>query len=400
MIVVVEVKLVVKVKVVYVVLVVEQFIGVFVIYMLGVVLLLGVNVCLWVFVDVMSNMVFVLGNVDECVELVLLMKLMIVYFVFEVFDKKKILMEQIVMLSDVVCCVGCDELCMFIEVNKLVFVYDFVYGMIIQLGNDVVIVLVEFVGGSEGQFVMLMNDEVVCFGMKGMYFVDVNGMFDLNYYMMVGDFVKLFVYLICDFLQYYGIFLEKEFKYNNICQGNCNWLLWFDLMVDGLKMGYMQVVGFCLIVLVKCVILGVDGQCCFVLVMMGEQKENDCMQDSMKMLNYGYSVFDLVCLFKGGQVILMLCIYKGKDNIVQVGVKGDQWVIVLCGFGDKVKIEVDVNVLLIVLFVEGQQVGIVKIVVDGKMLFEFLVVVLQVVLEVGIFGCIWDLILLMFSKKK
>lgn len=41
-----------------------------------------------------------------------------------------------------------------------------------------------------------------------------------------------------------------------------------------------------------------------------------------------------------------------------------------------------------------------KIVADGKTLSEFPVVALQAVPEAGIFGRIWDSILLMFSKKK
>ncbi len=315
-------------------------------------------------------------------------------------DKKKISMEQIVTPSEAVRRVGRDESRMFIEANKPVSVHDLVYGMIIQSGNDAAIALAELVGGSEGQFVTLMNDEAQRLGMKGTHFADVNGMPDPNHYTTAGDLAKLSAHLIRDFPQYYGIFSEKEFKYNNIRQGNRNRLLWLDPTVDGLKTGHTQAAGYCLIASSKRAIPGVDGQRRLVSVMMGEQKESDRTQDSMKMLNYGYSAFDSVRLFKGGQAMSTPRVYKGKENTVQVGVKGDQWATVPRGLGDKIKTEVDVNAPLIAPLAEGQQVGTVKIVADGKTLSEFPVVALQAVPEAGIFGRIWDSILLMFSKKK
>jgi len=378
----------------------EQFTGAPATFMPGAVPPPGVNARSWVLVDATSNTVLASGNADERVEPASLTKLMTAYLVFEALDKKKISMEQIITPSEAVRRVGLDESRMFIEANKPVSVHDLVYGMIIQSGNDAAIALAELVGGSEGQFVTLMNAEAQRLGMKGTHFADVNGMPDPNHYTTAGDLAKLSAHLIRDFPQYYGIFSEKEFKYNNIRQGNRNRLLWLDPTVDGLKTGHTQAAGYCLIASAKRAIPGVDGQRRLVSVMMGEPKEGERTQDSMKMLNYGYSAFDAVRLFKGGQAMSTPRVYKGKENTVQVGVKSDQWVTVPRGLGDKVKPEVDVNAPLIAPLAEGQQVGTVKLVADGKTLSEFPVVALQPVPEAGIFGRIWDSILLMFSKKK
>ncbi|KVO51398.1 peptidase [Burkholderia ubonensis] len=370
-------------------------------YMPGAVPPPGVNARSWVLVDATSNTVLASGNADERVEPASLTKLMTAYLVFEALDKKKISMEQIVTPSAAVRRVGTDESRMFIEADKPVSVHDLVYGMIIQSGNDAAIALAELVGGSEAQFVNMMNDEAKRLGMKGTHFADVNGMPDPNHYTTAGDLATLSAHLIRDFPQYYSIFSEKEFKYNNIRQGNRNRLLWLDPTVDGLKTGHTQAAGFCLISSAKRQMPGTaDAPRRLVSVMMGETKESDRTQDSMKMLNYGYSAFDAVRLFKGGQAISTPRLYKGKSNNVQVGVKGDQWVTVPRGLGDKVKTEVEVNVPLIAPLADGQPVGTVKIVADGKTLSQFPVVALQAVPEAGIFGRIWDSILLMFSKKK
>ncbi|MEK6350554.1 MAG: D-alanyl-D-alanine carboxypeptidase, partial [Burkholderia sp.] len=60
---------------------------------------------------------------------------------------------------------------------------------------------------------------------------------------------------------------------------------------------------------------------------------------------------------------------------------------------------VTLNTPLIAPLAEGQQVGTVQFVADGKTVAQFPVVALQAVPEAGLLGRIWDSILLMFSKK-
>ncbi|WP_459622691.1 D-alanyl-D-alanine carboxypeptidase family protein [Burkholderia sp. 3C] len=360
----------------------------------------GVNARSWVLVDASSNQVLASGNADERVEPASLTKLMTAYLVFEALSTKKISMEQIVTPSDAVRRVGTDESRMFIEAEKPVSVHDLVYGMIIQSGNDAAIALAELVGGSESQFVNLMNTEAQKLGMTGTHFADVNGMPDPQHYTTAGDLAKLSARLIRDFPDYYNIFSVKEFRYNNITQANRNRLLWTDPTVDGLKTGHTQAAGYCLIASAKRALPGADGGTRrLVSVMMGETKESDRVADSMKMLNYGYSAFDAVRLYKGGQAVATPRVYKGKDNAVQVGVQKDQFVTLPKGVGDTIKPQVTLNTPLIAPLAEGQQVGTVQFVADGKTVAQFPVVALQAVPEAGLFGRIWDSILLMFAKK-
>ncbi|MEX3628302.1 MAG: D-alanyl-D-alanine carboxypeptidase family protein [Burkholderia sp.] len=369
-------------------------------YMPGAVPPPGVNARSWVLVDASSNQVLASGNADERVEPASLTKLMTAYLVFEALSTKKISMEQIVTPSEAVRRVGTDESRMFIEANKPVSVHDLVYGMIIQSGNDAAIALAELVGGSESQFVNMMNAEAQKLGMSGTHFADVNGMPDPQHYTTAGDLAKLSARLIRDFPDYYNIFSVKEFSYNNIRQPNRNRLLWIDPTVDGLKTGHTQAAGYCLIASAKRALPGADsGSRRLVSVMMGEAKESDRVQDSMKMLNYGYSAFDAVRLYKGGQAVETPRVYKGRANSVQVGVQKDQFVTLSKGVGDKVKLQVTLNTPLIAPLAEGQQVGTVQFVADGKTVAQFPVVALQAVPEAGLLGRIWDLILLMFSKK-
>ncbi|TKC89536.1 D-alanyl-D-alanine carboxypeptidase [Trinickia terrae] len=361
----------------------------------------GVNARSWVLVDATSNQVLASGNPDERVEPASLTKLMTAYIVFEALQTKKISMDQVVTPSEAVRRVGTDESRMFIEANKPVTVHDLVYGMIIQSGNDAAIALAELVGGSEAQFVSMMNTEAQRLGMKGTHFADVNGMPDANHYTTAGDLATLSTHLIRDFPDYYNIFSVKEFTYNKIKQPNRNRLLWIDPTVDGLKTGHTQAAGYCLIATAKRPLPGSpDATRRLVTVMMGEQKEHDRVQDSMKMLNYGYSAYDIVHLYKANQVVQTPRVYKGAADTVQVGVKGDQYITLPRGMGDKVKPQVTLNEPLIAPVANGQQVGTVQLVADGKSLAQFPVVALQAVPQAGVFGRIWDSLLLMINKKK
>jgi D-alanyl-D-alanine carboxypeptidase (penicillin-binding protein 5/6) len=361
----------------------------------------AVNARSWVLVDATSNQVLASGNADERVEPASLTKLMTAYLVFEALDTKKITMDQTIEPSEAVRRVKTDESRMFIEANKPVTVHDLVYGMIVQSGNDAAIALAELVGGSEAQFVNMMNNEAQKLGMKHTHFADVNGMPDAQHYTTAGDLAVLSARLIRDYPDYYNIFSVKEFTYNKIKQPNRNRLLWIDPTVDGLKTGHTQAAGYCLIASAKRPLPGTtDGSRRLVSVMMGEAKEHDRVQDSLKMLNYGYTAYDTTRLYKANQVVATPRVYKGTVDSVQVGVKGDQYITLPKGAADKAKPQIELNDPLVAPLVNGQQVGTAKLVADGKVLAQFPVVALQPVQQAGVVGRVWDSLMLMFNKKK
>ena len=360
----------------------------------------GVNARSWVLVDATANQVLASGNADERVEPASLTKLMTAYLVFEALQTKKITMDQIVTPSEAVRRVKNDESRMFIEANKPVSVHDLVYGMIVQSGNDAAIALAELVGGSESNFVTMMNAEAQKLGMAHTHFADVNGMPDPQHYTTAGDLARLSARLIRDYPEYYGIFSVKEFKYNNIKQPNRNRLLWIDPTVDGLKTGHTQAAGYCLIASARRPI-SAGGERRLVSVMMGEQKEHDRVQDSMKMLNYGYSAYDTTRIYQANQAVATPRVYKGTLDAVKVGVQKDQYVTLPKGAADKARPQVELNSPLIAPFTVGQQVGTAKFVgADGKVLAQIPLVALEAVPQAGIVGRVWDSLMLMVNKKK
>src|ERR1700754_1336481 len=361
----------------------------------------AVNARSWVLIDATSNQVLASGNPDERVEPASLTKLMTAYLVFQALDSKKISMDQTVMPSVAVRRVRNDESRMFIEANKPVTVHDLVYGMIVQSGNDAAIALAELVGGTETQFVTMMNAEAQKLGMKNTHFADVNGMPDAQHYTTAGDLAVLSARLIRDYPDYYSIFSVKEFTYNKIKQPNRNRLLWLDPTVDGLKTGHTEAAGYCLIASAKRPLAGTaDAERRLVVVMMGEPKEHNRVQDSLKMLNYGYTAYDTVRLYKANQVVGTPRVYKGAQDTVQIGVKSDQYITVPKGMADKVKPQIEHADPLIAPITAGQTIGTGQLVSDGKTLAQFPVGALPPVPQAGGVGRVWDSLMLMFNKKK
>ena len=183
-----------------------------------------------------------------------------------------------------------------------------------------------------------MNAAAKRIGMKNTHFADVNGMPDPQHYTTAGDLAVLSTRLIRDFPEYYSIFSVKEFTYNKIKQPNRNRLLWIDPTVDGLKTGHTQGRGLLPDRDREALAAGVpDASRRLVAVMMGETKEHDRVQDSLKMLNYGYTAYDALRLYKANQVIELAARLQGRADTVQTGVKTDQYITVPKGMGEKVK---------------------------------------------------------------
>ena len=69
-------------------------------------------------------------------------------------------------------------------------------------------------------------------------------------------------HIIRDFPEYFPYYSMKEYRYNNITQPNRNLLLRRDPTVDGMKTGYTEAAGYCLLATAQREFpnLGTDGR--------------------------------------------------------------------------------------------------------------------------------------------
>ena len=185
-------------------------------------------------------------NADERVEPASLTKLMTAYLTFSALKQKQIQPAQAVPVSERAW--KAEGSRMFIEPRKPVTVDELMRGMIVQSGNDACIALAELIAGSEEAFAQ--TDEPrgpAALGMKNTHFVNSTGLPNPQHYSTAQDLALLAIAIIRDFPEYHPLYSMKEYRYNNITQANRNRLLWSDPTVDGMKTGYTENAGYCLI---------------------------------------------------------------------------------------------------------------------------------------------------------
>lgn len=197
--------------------------------------------------------VFYNKNSNERLVFVSMMKIMMMFLIMEVLDEGKIKMSDKVCMSEYVVLMG--GLQIFFEFGEEMIVKEMLKGIVIVLGNDVFVVMVEFIFGFEEEFVKKMNKKVRELGLKNIFFKNLIGLIEEGYFSFVYDMVimvkELLKYeLIMKFIGMYEDYLceniDKKFWLVNI-----NWLIKFYSGVDGVKIGYIGEVKYCLIVLVK-----------------------------------------------------------------------------------------------------------------------------------------------------
>ncbi len=336
----------------------------------------------WLLYDFTSAQAIVSEKQDERFEPASLTKLMTAYLAFSALKQKTLTPEEVVPVSERASKAPGSR--MFIEPAKPVSVDELLRGMIVQSGNDACIALAEAIAGSEDVFAQMMTREAQRLGMKNTNFTNASGLPDPKHYSTAHDLGLLAAALIRDFPEYYPLYALREYRYNNITQPNRNRLLWLDPNADGMKTGYTENAGFCLIGSSK------RGPRRLLSVVLGASSDNARVQESQKLLNYGFQYYDAVKLYDKDQAVSTLEVLKGTENRLKAGFQSDFYVSVPRGLADQLKADLVSIQPLVAPISVGQKVGTVKVALQGKPLGEFPVVALENVAIAGFFGRTWD----------
>jgi D-alanyl-D-alanine carboxypeptidase (penicillin-binding protein 5/6) len=343
----------------------------------------------YLLMDYNSGQVLASQNPQQRIEPASLTKLMTAYVTFGALRQKTIKADQIVPVSARAS--KTDGSRMFIEPNRPVTVEELVKGMIVQSGNDACIALAEAIAGSEQAFVQLMNREAQRLGMKNTNFVNSTGLPQAQHYTTAFDLSLLATAIIRDFPEYYPLYSMKEYRYNNISQSNRNRLLWADPTVDGMKTGYTENAGYCLISSAH------RGARRLLAVVLGANSESLRASESQKLLNYGFQFYDSVKLYGKNQPVSTVKVWKGSANELNAGFLTDLYVSVPKGAADKLKATIATQQPLLAPVAAGQKIGVLRVELDGKPYREYPVVALDEVSIAGIFGRGWDTLRLLFK---
>jgi serine-type D-Ala-D-Ala carboxypeptidase (penicillin-binding protein 5/6) len=343
-------------------------------------------------IDLASDQVLAERDADAAADPASLTKLMTAYLVFNALKEGKLKTDQRLPVSERAWAErkGGGSL-MFIDTTMTPTVDELLKGMIVQSGNDASVALAEGAGGTIDAFVTAMNRQAQAWGLKNTSFRNVTGLTEPGHRSTPRDLSVIATHIIRDFPQYFPMYSMKEYTFNNIKQENRNLLLRRDATVDGMKTGFTDAAGYCLISTAQRDFP--NGKRRLLSVVMGADSMQGRANESQKLLNWGYASFDAVRLFAADQAMATVPVWKGTSREAKLGAAQAVFVSVPRGEGDRLKTAIERTDPLVAPLEKGQRVGSLKVTTAGGAAVTTVpLVVLEPVPLAGIFGRAWDAI--------
>ena len=340
-------------------------------------------------IDFASGKVLAEKNPDEKIEPASITKMMTSYVVYKELEADRLSMDDMVDISEKAWRMGGSR--MYLEVNTSVSVHDLMKGLIIQSGNDASVALAEHIAGTEDAFVQLMNQYAIELGMHDTYFVNCTGWPDKEHLTTARDIATLSKALIAEFPEHYSWYAEKVYTYNNIKQYNRNKLLWRDDSVDGIKTGHTESAGFCLVASAE------RSGMRIISVALGTESEKARASVSQALLNYGFRFYESHTLYNAGEVLSRPRIWSGEFETLTVGLSEDLAIAIPRGAYDNLDAVMDIDKNIEAPVAEGQQIGVVKVSLDGELLETAPLVALETVNEGNLFQLAKDYVMRLFN---
>ncbi len=269
---------------------------------------------------------------------------------------------------------------MFLAIGDNVKVDELLKGIIIQSGNDACIVAAENIAGDEDSFVDAMNAKAKELGLNNSHFANVTGLPHPDHRMSVEDLAKLARRIIQEFPQFYHLFSQKEFVYNNIRQGNRNPLLYSMPYADGLKTGHTEEAGFCLTASAK------KGNRRIIGVMTGLASNKERSEEAEKMMSWAFREYDNYNLMEKGHKVADVSVQYGVDKTVPLVVSEDVVKTIKKSQRNQVKMIASYDKPVMAPIQIGQQLGVLKIEVPEAAPVEVPLVAGQTINKVGLWG--------------
>jgi len=188
-------------------------------------------------------------------------------------------------------------------------------GVIIQSGNDACIVLAEGIAGSETAFAELMTSRARELGLSSATFRNSTGWPHPEHRISTYDLAVLAKRSIDVHPEFYPLYAERNFTWNDITQNNRNPLLTKFTGADGLKTGHTEVSGYGLVASAQ------RGETRRIVVVNGLGSKAQRSQESLRLMQAAFDQFKIYNLYNQGDIVGHVPVYMGKSETVNVQVR-------------------------------------------------------------------------------
>ncbi|MGB8315082.1 MAG: D-alanyl-D-alanine carboxypeptidase family protein [Aestuariivirga sp.] len=320
-----------------------------------------------ILIDAKSGNVFFEKNADQVVQPASMSKLMTMILVFEALKAGDITEDQEFLISENAWRRGGTSSggsTMYANVNTSVRLIDLMHGAMIQSANDACIAMAEGIAGSEEEFASRMTKRGKELGLQNSVFQNATGLPKPENLMSVRDLTILARYIISEFPQYYKIYADREFTWNNITQKNRNPLLLDYPGADGMKTGYIKDAGYGLVgSAVR------DGRR-LILVVAGLTSIKERKEEAQKLLDWGFRQFKTIDVYTAGDVVSKARVWGGSSRWVDLVIKQDLRLALSPKEQEHVEVKLSYAGPLIAPVKAGERLGTVSFMMDGKAIAE------------------------------
>ena len=342
-----------------------------------------------ILMDAATGRVLAEKNADKPLAPASLTKIMTGYVVYKALADGSISLEDEVEVSERAWRMGGSQ--MFLEVGDRVTVDQLLDGMVVQSGNDAALALAEYVGGSESAFVEQMNYYADQLGLENTHFMNPEGLSHDEHYASARDLAILARHTVNEFPERYERYDKRSFTYNNIPQYNRNDLLYSTDYVDGMKTGYTESAGYCLVA------SGERDGMRLISVVMGAPSPDARESASRSLLSWGYRFYASHKLYAAGEALKEAPVWQGARDTLRLGLRQDMHITIPKGRYEELEANMSFPGQLIAPFSQGEEVGQVRVSLDGETVAKAPLVALDEVPSGSFFGRMGDAIMLWFQ---
>lgn len=227
-------------------------------------------------------------------------KIMTMILTMEALKNNVITLDQTLYASEYATSMGGTQI--YLEPNEGMIVEDLLKSVAIASANDAAVVLAEAIGGSTENFVLMMNNKAKEIGAVNTNFMNPNGLNQDNHYSCSYDMAIFGAYLVNNYpeiTKYTSIYEDyvREDTAKKFWLVNTNKLIKTNPDIDGIKTGWTEEAGYCLTTTIK-----FNGER-FIATTMGNSTPTLRNKEVMQMLNYATSTYEIITLYKKGDII-------------------------------------------------------------------------------------------------
>jgi serine-type D-Ala-D-Ala carboxypeptidase (penicillin-binding protein 5/6) len=264
----------------------------------------------WVF-DMTTQTVLMDKNADQPVPPASMSKLMTINMLFEALRDGRVSLDSAFPVSSRAKAMGGST--MFLQETDRPTVSDLIHGMIINSGNDACVVVAEGLAGTEDAFAAQMTERARALGMTASVFANASGWPDPAHRMSMRDLGILGKRLIEEFPEYYPIFAETEFNYQDRAPDNRfnrNPLLKLGIGADGLKTGHTSEAGYGLVGSAK------QGNRRIIFAITGLASEEARAEEAERIVSWAFRQFAEKTVAKAGVRVAEAEVFMGAKDTV------------------------------------------------------------------------------------